>query len=705
MATLTINGQKVTVDDSFLSLPPEQQNATVDEIAQAIGGQPQQATADQPPSPAFQSAMQTGSNAAQRWQKPPMENNLATSTAATISGIVNGIPVLGPLAQNASDNLMGIGAQLTGGNYDQTVEGLKARRQQIAEAAPIADVAGNLGGAIGSFGLLGATQVGANALGMVGNLGTRVLNSGLSTLGLGAMDSMARGEAPADAVGQNLAPAAIASGIPVAGAVINQGIKAVGRKVQPLVGAVMDPIKEAQRRLGGAQMRDVAANPGLVLNQVDEAVAAANNVPLVNADRGGETVRALTRSVANQSPEARAVIDKTSSDRFASQADRAVQFVKRVVGGNVDDLGYQQTIKQAAQAVNDPAYKAAYSAPGAQAVWNAPIKELMQSDAFRAAINGAESMGTNKAAILGVKAVRNPFQFLPDGGVTLKTMPDGTRALPSLEFWNQVKRNLDGMIGVAQRNGDNVLTGDLTALKRKLVSSLDSAVPEYAIARQGAASFFGAEDALDAGKMFANQTRQIPEATKAFTAMTAAEKRAFQVGYASELVDKIKDARFRANVIDGTFGTPAKREMFDLVFGKAKARELEAYIRVEDLADKLRGALGNSTTARQLMELGIGAGSGFALTGGDWKGALTGAALAKGARYISTKADDRVMQEIARMLMSGDEALMRKAVGQASLSQVWMDSLDVLGKQLGAVSRGTNSALPKMAPALPAPVN
>lgn len=38
MATLTINGRKVTVDDSFRSLSPEQQNATVEEIAQSLGG-------------------------------------------------------------------------------------------------------------------------------------------------------------------------------------------------------------------------------------------------------------------------------------------------------------------------------------------------------------------------------------------------------------------------------------------------------------------------------------------------------------------------------------------------------------------------------------------------------------------------------------------------------------------------------------------
>lgn len=38
MPTLTINGRRVTVDDSFLRLLPEQQDATVDEIAGQFGG-------------------------------------------------------------------------------------------------------------------------------------------------------------------------------------------------------------------------------------------------------------------------------------------------------------------------------------------------------------------------------------------------------------------------------------------------------------------------------------------------------------------------------------------------------------------------------------------------------------------------------------------------------------------------------------------
>ncbi|RUY80527.1 hypothetical protein, partial [Mesorhizobium sp. M7A.F.Ca.CA.001.10.2.1] len=45
MATLNIQGQKVKVDDAFLSMTPEQQNAAVDEIAKSLPAAPPNAAA------------------------------------------------------------------------------------------------------------------------------------------------------------------------------------------------------------------------------------------------------------------------------------------------------------------------------------------------------------------------------------------------------------------------------------------------------------------------------------------------------------------------------------------------------------------------------------------------------------------------------------------------------------------------------------
>lgn len=687
MATLNINGKRVKVSDDFLRMTPEQQNATVEEIAGQLGGGAEQSGYDaaRADASARSQALQFDPNA----PKPAGRADLMGATAATLGGMVQGIPVVGPLVQNASDALVGAGAQLTGGDYGQTVEGLRARREELANANPAANIAGNLAGGFGAYGALSKVAGGAQALGLTGNLGARVGNSALSGAGISAADAQMRGGDPLQAA---LLGGAVGGAVPLVGAGLSAVARAAGQKIAPMVNSVRNPTGEAAKRVGMAVDRDLSANPAAAMNAGDEAIARQSGMPLINVDRGGETTRALARSVANQSPEARAVIQRTVDDRFSSQAPRAVDFIKRLTGGAVDDIGYQQAIQDTARMVNKPRYDAAYTAPQAAAVWTPNIRQLMQSDLFRSAINAAESRGTDFAAVSGVKAVRNPFTFGANGDVGLKTLPGGGRALPSLQFWDQVKRNLDGMIGKAQRSGDNQEASILTQMKRQLVGELDQAVPQYQVARQGAASFFGAEDALDAGKKFATQPKAIPEATQAFGKFTGAEKQAFATGYASELIDRIKAAGDRRNVIQQVFGSPAAREMNELVFGVGKARQLEAFVRVEALADQLRGAMGNSTTARQLMELGIGGGAGFALSG-DWQGALTGAALAKGARYAGQKVDAKVMEEVAKLLTTDNPQALQRAVANATMSPQWMLALDQLQTMLALPARAAVPAL------------
>lgn len=693
MATLNIGGQKVKVADDFLRMSPEQQQAAVEEIAASLGGQ---SPGNAPSSPAFDQSLASASQASQMFkgavsprdaQPVPGRPDLLGATAATLGGLVQGIPVLGPMVQNTSDALVGAGAQLTGGNYGETVQGLRDRRAELAEANPVADIAGQVGGSIGAMGGIATLPGGATALGMTGGLGTRVANSAASGGGLSAADAMIKGGDINDGLNAGTIGATLGAAVPVIGAGFNAGAKAIGQQVGRTVNAVTNPVREASRQVGTAVSRDITANPGMVMNQADEAVARQSGLPILNVDRGGETTRALARSAANQSPEARAVIQRTVDDRFSSQAPRTVEFIKRLTGGAADDISYQQTIRDTARMVNKPRYDAAYSAPEARAVWTPNIRQLMQSDLFRSAINAAESTGTDFAAVSGSQAVRNPFVFGQDGSIGLRQLDKGGRALPSLQFWDQVKRNLDGMIGKAQRSGDNQTASVLTQMKQRLVGELDTAVPQYQIARAGAASFFGAEDALDAGKKFVTQPRSIPEATAAFSKFTKAEKEAFATGYASELIDRIKASGDRRNVIQQIFGSPAAREMTELVFGPGKARQLEAFVRVEGLADQLRGAMGNSTTARQLMELGIGGGAGFALSG-DLQGALTGAALAKGGRYLGQKVDAKVMEEVAKLLVADNPAALQKAVANATISPQWMLALDRIQAALAAPARG-----------------
>jgi hypothetical protein len=635
--------------------------------------------------------MQLGIAPAQSGQSAqPARPDLAGSTAATLGGIVNGIPVIGPMAQNASDALMGAGAALTGGDYGETVQGLQQRRAGLARANPVANVAGNLAGGVGAYGALAKTGA-ATALGFQGGLLSRVGNSTASGGVISAADTAFKGGSPEEILSSGVYGAGTGAVTPLLASAFSTTARAIGNKIAPAWAAATRPGEEAARRTGQAVLRDRNSGADTLFNSADDEIARQAGIPLMNVDRGGETTRALARSVANQNPEARSIITKAADERFNTQGLRAIDMVKRVAGGSADDLAYQQNIREIAKFTNGPKYRAAFEAPAAQAVWSPQIRQLMQSPMFRSAVKMAESRGADKAAISGFSAVKNPFSFGPNGAIGLRTNPDGSRALPSLAFWNQVKVNLDGMIERAQRGAkpDRALYADLVQMKNMLVSDLDAAVPQYRAARQGAASFFDADDALEAGKKFATQPRSVPEATRAFNSFGDAEKTAFRTGYASEIIDRIRSTRDRANVVQQVFGNQSSRDMMKLVFGPARAQELEAYVRIENLADLIRGQLGGSTTARQLVELGIGtglgSGVGFYSTGGSWQGALAGAAIGGGRRasqMLGQRVDAKVMEHVAKLLTSRNPADLRHAVHNAAMSPKWMDAISALEQVL-----------------------
>lgn len=681
MATLNINGRRVTVDDGFLQMTPEQQSATVEEIAASLPAQ--QAPAEEAPKGRHLS-YEEGLKELEK------EDLGATSgrVGAGLTGMLEGVPILGPMLLGGTQRgAAALTSAIEGSDYAENVKEAQRIYEAAKEKHPRINFAGQIAGNVGSMAAGGSTALGARALGITGpSLGARVLASGASSAAISGADTAARGGDAADVINSTAIGGGIGAGIPVVGAALSAGARAIGDKLYPVVNAMRNPAQEAQRRVGMAVTRDIEANPGMIMTAADQQVARQNAIPLINADRGGETTRALARSVANQSPEARAVIENTASDRFGAQSQRAAQFIRRMTGGAVDDLGYQANLTKQARAINAPAYKAAFDNKNAQTMFSPRLQELMQSPTFRSAIDDVPTRSADRGAVQGFKEIGNPFSKNSQGAYVLRRNADGTMVSPNLRFWDQVKQNLDSEIGKATRAGDKQTAADILGLKKALVDELDTAVPAYKSARQGAAAFFDAEDALDAGKKFANTPRLVPEAKQAFSKFTAPEKEAFATGYASELIDKIKASGDRTNVINSVFKNQSSRESMELVFGPKRMKEIEAYVRIEDIVDRLRGSMGNSTTARQLMEMGIGAGGGGYLTG-DWTGALAGAAAARGARFVGQRVDNRVMQQVAKLLTSDNPGALKLAVQQAAAQPSYMAALDNLGSMLAIPAR------------------
>jgi hypothetical protein len=621
---------------------------------------------------------------------PVTAKNAVLSTMAGLGEVV-------PFAYELGDAISGGTGMLLGRDYNETVEGRRRARGEIIESAPIAHTAGEVGGTVATLAVGGATKAGAEALGLVGKLWPRIVKSGASSAELAGLHSLSDGKQGTEVLADMGTDALIGAGSPLLVKGVESGARAFGDNVIRPITTALNRDNEAIKRVSRAVGQDTAT--GGVMSATDEAAAAAGNVPVMNADRFGQATRTLARTAANISPEADAVLKRTVEDRFASQAPRAVSFVQKLMNGATDDIALHDTLRTAANRSNNAAYDAARKNPAARAIWNQPIRELMQSPTFRAAISDAEKRGADRAAVAGFKAVKNPFQFADDGSVTLRTMPDGSRALPSLDFWDQVKRNLDRMIDDVKPTvvggGNRTAFNDLTAIKQKLVGALDGAVPEYRTARQGAAAFFGADDAIDAGRKAFNSPRQIPEIERAVAKMTPAEKDAFSVGFSSEIIDRIKASGDRQNVIQQVFGTPSMRERVRIALGPQKALELEAYVKAESIVDQLRGAVtGNSTTAKQLIAAGVlGGGAGFLSSGGNVQTGLTWAAIAglgrRGMQAIGKRVDDQVMKKVAEMLVSQDPAQMTRAIHNATLSKQHMEALDAILKGLELSGRAT----------------
>jgi hypothetical protein len=134
--------------------------------------------------------------------------------------------------------------------------------------------------------------------------------------------------------------------------------------------------------------------------------------------------------------------------------------------------------------------------------------------------------------------------------------------------------------------------------------------------------------------------------------------------------------------------SPAARQRHLMALGADRANQLEAYLRVESLGDRLRQALGNSTTARQLHEMGL-AGRGLGLLAsehlGGEHGGIFGMMLGLGrdfAKHKMSVTQQSIATEIGRLLATEDPATFVRGVQAASRTPFIMDALRRAGDRL-----------------------
>lgn len=630
--------------------------------------------------------------------KPGAYGGVMDMLDAAGSSAISNIPIAGPFMANGLNNLA---ATVQGTTPEEIAKRKAVEQQQFPGPA----MAGGIAGATAPYAVAGAFAPAARFLGLAGadlpagaSLGTKAMDlitrSGAAfgtNLGIGATDSMVRGASPLDALQQNLMPSAIVGSLPLAGATVRGAGRVAAKGADWLSGGagtmlrnMRNPAKAAENIVAKSYGTDLVN--GSAMSPALDAAASASGQPIVNLDRGGSVTRSLARTASNVSNDAEAAL-KGATDRGPASV-RAQDFLENLVGGNANDLQLRQGIRNTAKMVNQPAYRKAYSSPAAASIWSPDLAQLMHAPEFQSAVREAEATGRTSVALHGGKPVQNPFVFNADGSVTMK--PGVT---PTLEFWDKVQQNLRTQaeaLGPKERSK----LADLTALREKLVGTLDTAVPEFKTARQGAFGFFQAEDALDAGRKFARMRGQVPEATAAVKKMNPNDQKAFGIGWASEQIDKLGNKDSYA-AIKQTFENPNSREIAKLALGPAKYAKLEAFLKVEAIMNFSSDALrGNSTTAKQLAAMGAGglAAGGYGAATGDWR-PLTFATVMvagrAGMRYLGHTTEDKVMTEVAKLLSSGSKADLQRVVNNAQMSTRWQKALNAVFMGIGETARGT----------------
>jgi hypothetical protein len=564
------------------------------------------------------------------------------------------------------------------------------------EQHPVTSAAGNITGA-----LAGAAAIpgGAATLPLRARAGISALQGAASGALSGAGEGETLGERATGAVKGGVVGGIVGGVATPILDVAGKVIAPIAEKIGNTVRGYRDPEGEAARRVAMAIERDRAIDPQaerrLQVQPPDLATPGA--APTIEGgaqgrvmDLGGEGTRAVARSAANQSPEGRAILEQSIQDRYHGQTGRVTDWLRDTFH-YPDAASQSDALAATAKTVNKPAYGKAYS-EGANLPFNDTLEQITQAPEVQGAIRMAMVNAKSEAAKMGFTPPKNPFAFDETGRLKLMSNPDGSSMTPNLQFWDIVKRNLD--------QGDR----NSQSWAKILRDHLDELVPSYQEARAGAAHFFNADDALQAGQNFVGKNMSASEARAALGKMSDTEKQLFQDGFVSKYIDTLRQVGDTRNILDKINNSPAAKEKLQIALGRDGADKLEANLRVEGIMDYARKAVtGNSTTARQLAELGLagtGAGVGGYLSSGDINPIGSPGAIASGvATLLATrgkvKIEGNVARKIADLLVSKNPNDLKRGVEIIRKSPQLMESLRGVDRYIARVGGEEASGRPQ----------
>lgn len=647
MTTLNIGGKRVKVSDDFLRLSPEQQNATVDEIARSLGGgAPAGVGTTQNPWERTDAEVKNDQaiidqrqyDALPGWQKP----------------LVAGSDILSSVSNGATFGfgdkaVAGARSMFTGKSYEDELVGARRKTQGARNRSGWAGTLGELAGGVRTAASLAGR--GLTLTGMAGRAAPGLPR--LSALS-GAMAAEGGAYGAASALGNDTDLATgVATGAVIGG--LTPGAFAVLRNTFAPIFARLRP-----EQATNSAIESMVARSGRTQQQIvdDLNAAAREGQDVFNvADALGNPGQRMLSTVARTPGDARGRVVDALEHRQAGQSNRISTALSDAFAA--PDTAAQRTAALTAsrRAAGNANYGAARQAAGA--VNTAPAAQLLD-DIVRPGVTPMVGTG---AADSGVYATLNRMRSLLGRGNT--RVSDYDRAF-------MAKQEMDAIIeqgGVAA----NLLRPARNALDDALAQSSAPYGAARDAYRQGSRNI----EAVETGGAAASGRMRAADTIPAFQRMSQPEQEAFRAGYVDPLIAKTEAGAIGVNKARPLINDKMATE-FPAFAANGGGPRLQRQLGREQTMFETRGhALGGSRTADNLADQAEMSLFDPSILGNLLSGNFMGAAASAGrqsianiqglsptvraqiADFLLTRNSTPAMQRIARAIAQGQRVTQR----------------------------------------------
>lgn len=419
MPILNIEGHKVKVDDSFLSLSPEEQNATVDEIAQSLEIQPLPQSGQNQQSMALRAG--------------DFLKHTATNALDTLSLGWN---------DEAAAGLAALPALMPGGeSYSEAYDRLHKGQQKLVDEADQDTVAKVAGQTIGLAPAMVATG-GGNVLGNAVVRATPQMNIAQKAA-RGTLEAIGPAATTGGRVVQGATYGGAAAGLSQGGhdtgdsewydpylaagtgALAGGAVAGASEALPAIVGGVSRMIKgqspNALRKQAANRIADRAFKDELSPEQLAYAVNEAKRVgadEFTILDAGGGNVRGLARTTADTPGRGGNILRDFVDSRNANQYNRNIRAIEDHLGPINDPKHVRANLRENAKAKFEPLYKIAhegeivvdkeladalYNRPSARSGWENAEKAFLESGRKAPVIRKLNEKDPNSPRLMSIE--------------------------------------------------------------------------------------------------------------------------------------------------------------------------------------------------------------------------------------------------------------------------------------------------------------